>query len=531
MAQDCLIIEAVRDFPSDNDAGRLLSAVLETKKNVFTFRNNFFRSLSGQPDDVLAKSRGAIGKVIGLFDSYIGILDDIEIAAGNIDGEVSLPENAEYRISSVIAALNAAQAEARNTILVNWGPSGSAMLNTLYALARKADDFEPSIEEVHNEISNQMLLSCSLLDFSEENPSPISAAFRKWHERYFAYIDENRNIENEDLKRFITDLNGFAKSYGAIDIICKMKNSMSSDSLIPAAALVDDFANEYIAGNIEKAFFLQVLSAFSDSLSELFSFIPMNIDEDTGDFIPEDAFKGLADEFGNMKSAADGLYAGISEESFSLLRDDEASDSSEEDNDAAEHDDEEDNEASEFILNSLKLIKESADRISKEMKLLEEAADREGKIPCVKCFTYNVPGRICKKCGAVLPYVPMEESATMDIKDEQDENKPVMTVNIYKLFTAVDSFSSGTFSADEFKAELDSFGVLLTRAEGAVTENNPSEEGREYLIGVSDIREGFNLLVACLETGDESVAERGKEKIMDGLGHLQKMQKMVSGKK
>lgn len=525
MAQDCLIIEAVRNFPSDNDAGRLLSAVLETKKNVFTFRNNFFRSLSGQPDDVLAKSRGAIGKVIGLFDSYIGILDDIEIAAGNIDGEISLPENAEYRISSVIAALNTAQAEARNTILVNWGPSGSAMLNTLYALARKADDFEPSIEEVHNEISNQMRLSCSLLDFPEENPSPISEAFRKWHERYFAYIDENRNVGKEGLKRFITDLNGFAKSYGAIDIICKTKNSMSSDSLIPATALVEDFANEYIAGNIEKPFFLQVLSAFSDSLSELFSFMPMNIDEETGDFIPEDAFKGVADELDSMKSAADGLYANVAEESFSLLKDGDSSDSEDEDNDAAE------NEAEKFILNSVKLIKESADMLSKEMKLLEEAADREGKIPCVKCFTYNAPGRICKKCGAVLPYVPVEESATMDIKDEQDENKPVMTVNVYKLFTAVDSFSSGTFSADEFKAELDSFGALLTKAEGAVTGNNPSEEATEYSIGVSDIREGFNLLVACLETGDESVAERGKERIMDGLGHLQKMQKMVSGKK
>ena len=144
MASDCLIVRAVGQFREDADSKALLSAVEKTKLDMSTLRRNFIKSLSNQPPDAVRRSREEVGRVLSLYSSYADLLEDISIAAGSVDGEIKVPDDAEDRLDQIISNLNIALVTARESILSNWGPSECSFLNVAYALARKAHAFRPS---------------------------------------------------------------------------------------------------------------------------------------------------------------------------------------------------------------------------------------------------------------------------------------------------------------------------------------------------------------------------------------------------
>ena len=105
-----------------------------------------------------------------------------------------------------------------------------------------------------------------------------------------------------------------------------------------------------------------------------------------------------------------------------------------------------------------------------------------------------------------------------------------MTANVYKLIGAAEGFVAGNVSGEEFSGEISRFNALLKSAEAAVPKEIRSRVDEEFCAGVRRMREGVEDFEQCCETGVESFAERGRECVLDGLWHLQEMQKLGSGK-
>ncbi len=92
----------------------------------------------------------------------------------------------------------------------------------------------------------------------------------------------------------------------------------------------------------------------------------------------------------------------------------------------------------------------------------EALSENFGKMPCMRCGTYNVAGmRTCIQCGALLlNSVDSEDASTISYQEDGhsgDNNDLVITPALSHLFKAIEQFSEGYTESEEFLASLDAF--------------------------------------------------------------------------
>lgn len=102
------------------------------------------------------------------------------------------------------------------------------------------------------------------------------------------------------------------------------------------------------------------------------------------------------------------------------------------------------------------------------LKELQEIADREGKTLCIKCSHYNPQNRSrCEQCGFNLPNMARDQSTTTFETGEgqssglPQQDEPVVTSNLVRIYKAVDAVYEGKISKDDFLAEIAWFEKLL----------------------------------------------------------------------
>ncbi len=92
----------------------------------------------------------------------------------------------------------------------------------------------------------------------------------------------------------------------------------------------------------------------------------------------------------------------------------------------------------------------------------EALSENFGKVPCMRCGTYNVAGlRNCVKCGArLLSSMGSADASTISFQEDgssDENNELIITPHLEKLFKAIEQVSEGYIGREEFCASLDDF--------------------------------------------------------------------------
>lgn len=162
-------------------------------------------------------------------------------------------------------------------------------------------------------------------------------------------------------------------------------------------------------------------------------------------------------------------------------------------------------------------LTEAGKRIASSQESFQSIAEREGKVPCIKCQHYNPSDRhTCEKCGAPLPKMAGTAVSTFEttegpVRAAQQDEGPLITANLYKVYEAANNYHTEQIDTDEFLEVLDWFEHLVT----STAEKIPAPPDPE----APDLSEAERVEA----TATRQLAERFDESVDDmlrGLGHL-----------
>lgn len=567
----CLILTSIDNFIETQDPEPFKEAIKETKGNVASLKTEFLDNLQYQPNNAVLNSREQINFVLYLYEIYEKYLNEMEAAAENKEPSKERLSEISLELNALINDLNYAAVAAREKIISGWGPTGDSSMNLIYAIAHKALNSESATDELKETIQTQTKLLEPFINLElPDDVANIIKALKLWHSKFYYYIKQNEDIEHGQIPKFIKDLDGFIKLYNALDIFKIVEKASGANSILPMTDVINEFASFYESELIEKEILVDLLDLFYNMILKIKESVPtteryedmaenengnenildndneseamaendtMAKSENGNEIIAENRnennYSALTAELDNISEEIQKCIDFLYEESASNLDADSCGEELQENN-ASSYDAKNSDTKRKGIKTYIEKITSAAEKFKDEIKKLEDIADKHGKIPCFKCMHYNPPGKVCQKCGALLPYISETEAErSIDIKDEtEQEDKPVLTSNINKLFTAIDQTIANKELISNLENEIAIFENLVIEAEKAFLETNQDEIPNpkiieKYKSGLENMIQGLEKIKFFVQSQDIPTAELGKSIILDGLLDLQQMQKMI----
>ncbi len=567
----CLILTSIDNFIETQDPEPFKEAIKETKGNVASLKTEFLDNLQYQPNNAVLNSREQINFVLYLYEIYEKYLNEMEAAAENKEPSKERLSEISLELNALINDLNYAAVAAREKIISGWGPTGDSSMNLIYAIAHKALNSESATDELKETIQTQTKLLEPFINLElPDDVANIIKALKLWHSKFYYYIKQNEDIEHGQIPKFIKDLDGFIKLYNALDIFKIVEKASGANSILPMTDVINEFASFYESELIEKEILVDLLDLFYNMILKIKESVPtteryedmaenengnenildndneseamaendtMAKSENGNEIIAENRnennYSALTAELDNINEEIQKCIDFLYEESASNLDADSCGEELQENN-ASSYDAKNSDTKRKGIKTYIEKITSAAEKFKDEIKKLEDIADKHGKIPCFKCMHYNPPGKVCQKCGALLPYISETEAErSIDIKDEtEQEDKPVLTSNINKLFTAIDQTIANKELISNLENEIAIFENLVIEAEKAFLETNQDEIPNpkiieKYKSGLENMIQGLEKIKFFVQSQDIPTAELGKSIILDGLLDLQQMQKMI----
>lgn len=567
----CLILTSIDNFIETQDPEPFKEAIKETKGNVASLKTEFLDNLQYQPNNAVLNSREQINFVLYLYEIYEKYLNEMEAAAENKEPSKERLSEISLELNALINDLNYAAVAAREKIISGWGPTGDSSMNLIYAIAHKALNSESATDELKETIQTQTKLLEPFINLElPDDVANIIKALKLWHSKFYYYIKQNEDIEHGQIPKFIKDLDGFIKLYNALDIFKIVEKASGANSILPMTDVINEFASFYESELIEKEILVDLLDLFYNMILKIKESVPtteryedmaenengnenildndneseamaendtMAKSENGNEIIAENRnennYSALTAELDNINEEIQKCIDFLYEESASNLDADSCGEELQENN-ASSYDAKNSDTKRKGIKTYIEKITSAAEKFKDEIKKLEDIADKHGKIPCFKCMHYNPPGKVCQKCGALLPYISETEAErSIDIKDETEQkDKPVLTSNINKLFTAIDQTIANKELISNLENEIAIFENLVIEAEKAFLETNQDEIPNpkiieKYKSGLENMIQGLEKIKFFVQSQDIPTAELGKSIILDGLLDLQQMQKMI----
>lgn len=177
---------------------------------------------------------------------------------------------------------------------------------------------------------------------------------------------------------------------------------------------------------------------------------------------------------------------------------------------------------------ALRSLAKAADDLFASKERFESIGEQSGKVPCVRCGTYNDPGnRTCTGCGARMlstaSAMGSASSSTMSFQENigeaqqqyEGENELVMTKNLLVLFETVNKAAEGTISADEYNEVLDWFRGLV---EDNLLNMAPEPEIDESGFDAEEL-EQLQAIKSQIAAGRDEI-EAGAQSMIDAIEHL-----------
>jgi hypothetical protein len=185
---------------------------------------------------------------------------------------------------------------------------------------------------------------------------------------------------------------------------------------------------------------------------------------------------------------------------------------------------------------------ESTLEVQKALEHLGEVADREGKVACLRCGHYNPPGRSnCEKCSAPLPNLGhASQTSTFEAAEgppasSENDDEPIMTSHLVRLYKAVDAVFAGQIDAAAFAAEIQHYqNIINNHSEYEIEEpiwENLDEEQRAlaeesykgleeaqnvFAQGVSEMCQALDCFRSYLESEAREDLEEGVRMMNEG---------------
>lgn len=199
------------------------------------------------------------------------------------------------------------------------------------------------------------------------------------------------------------------------------------------------------------------------------------------------------------------------------------------------------NGENELYEEAFNMLVSAANSLADCKEMFDKMGETVGKIPCVRCGSFNEPGnRSCASCGAHL-FVPSSfdgSSSTLSFQEDggqvQYGGELVMTKNLVKVFETVNRAAENRITADEYASVLDWFRQLVEDnlinmpPEPELDDSSLNEEEKQQLWAIQEqiagareeIDAGAHGMVNAIETLREFITDTNSWHLVEGVREL-----------
>lgn len=517
------------------DEQALLEVLNIARKELREMQQEFEQTVSEQPQNIQQECQKEVIYAQECFKSYHDSIDEIELYFKTHD-KFDIVRGAE-KVRSATGCLNTAFLNFRNRALIAMGPTDIPILNLVldtYEKLKKAeeDEIEAYSEKLFHIIQREnAIVHRAFPEFAKENLLPEEELLKKAYENHqaacFAIRDNLKDPGGDGMAKAIEEYSQAARNIKELIPAVNLKRMTQMPTTSPQTNLVINLAKTILSGTGTEEMFLEALKA----LEEDFNNTKMQFEAIKRH--PTDSAL-LAEELPNAEKALSAFESGITDfYRFLEVRD------------------------TLLIEQASRKLEEATKQIKKCGEVFQSIAEREGKTPCIRCSHYNPPERkTCEECGAVLPVsaeTPSSQTFELgeqaeSLSEQQQEEEIIMTENIYKLFEAVNKVSEGQITVEEFKEIVDWMEQLVIEGRKAyaplphVNIDNIKEDYKEHALnlielleetkemfgeGADDLLTGLTFFRQYIQQGDKNNLVMGVQIIWQGVGKLQKVQRVT----
>jgi tetratricopeptide (TPR) repeat protein len=410
----------------------------------------------------------------------------------------------------------------REAALVAFGPSGHSGINLLIHNLRLPPDVPFSADEFIENADLQYILAGGMVEHLETLPPlPGREGLLRFQRDFMSLLLElhaSPSLDNSVIRAaFAEKLEKMGERHCYIDINAINRAFSQEPTTMPFANLLINCSSPAEKGIMDKELLLFIIRDFRDLiLNQQLAGDTLNR-ETTPDAQARQEGEKIMEALGLLQAAIEQYERIVTLDQWDELAD------------------------AEEALTRAALLFEGA------LLVLKEFADREGRVPCIRCGTYNEPGDSkCYSCGAMIPMVIKEKIPALNIVEGEEgrgemKNQNQMTANIFRLFDAADALSEGMISREEFVALVMELEKIVTRSQAALTKSPPAPEGPEGAAikaaldeahglwgdAIKDFKAGLELFRDFSGSLSTVPMESAKERILQGMEKLKTVQALL----
>lgn len=512
----------------------LKEAIQHAQKELREMQDEFESTIQEQPPNIQQECMKDVEYAQECFKAYFESIGEIEKYFETHD-KFDIVRGAE-KVRSSTTCLNTAFLNYRNKALIAMGPTDIPVLNLVldtYDKITKAEqeDIKAYCDKLIHIIQREHItVHRAFPELNREKLLPEEELLKRAYEKHqaacFAIRDAIKEPTGEGLIKAVEDYSQAAKSIKDIIPAVNLKRMTQVPTTSPQTNLVINLSRTIESGTGTDEMFLEALKA----LEEDFNNTKMQFEAVKRH--PTDSVL-LKEELPKAEKAIAAFESGITDYyRFLEVRD------------------------TLLLKQAAAKLEDATKQIKKCSEVFHGIAEREGKTPCIRCSHYNPPNRkTCEECGAVLPAsAETEEARTFELgeqdqdRTEAQEDEIIMTENVYKLFDAVNKVSEGQIPMEEFRETVDWMEGLVMEARkvyGPIPAVNVDamkddlrdhakqlielmDESKElFKEGTDDVLMGLNFFRQYVQQGDKNNLVLGVQVIWQGIGKVQKVQKVT----
>ena len=505
----------------------LQNAYQNAQEELKETRTDFDLTVSEQSKKIQLATRNLVAQINNAFDEYKSILDKIGLYFHSFD-QKSLEESSQ-KLPEISDKLEKLFFEYRDLALTSMGPSKIASLNLVVDTMNRINKGEDLFEKLAFHVESESLVLEDIMEEMEQGEETEELLARKEASLKFLEamdtIAEFLETDDESLfDRAEKELNQAVEMYNSLPGVIDHQDLAKSPTRSPLANIVINSAKGLKDGSVTPEFFGEALQRLWDELDMMkFRFNTLSGTQEESSMVQEES---------EILEEIIIAYEEVLNEYFDALET--------------------------WNLENFDELEEKLKNIVLElyesMKAFERISESEGKIPCVHCGNYNPAGsRFCEKCNFKLPEIAQEKSSRLDMKEGGQvniagEEAPVMTQNVKELFESAQMAAEGKMDFDEFVGVIEWMESLLQQAYKAAGPIPPTKleklKGDEkdkiqkvdsllkeasdvYQKGLEEFEVGLSFFRQFAEGGSHDSIQAGSRMIMQGMGKLQKVQKVT----
>lgn len=440
---ESLLVRTIQEVLEGRADDKRLNEVLEaSRKSLHEHQDAFNQTMDGLTAEVQDKIQPLMDSADDLFGAYSAAMDQVGVYLKTKDKEQlyaagSLASRAAYQLDLLFMQL-------RNAALAAQGPTDIPNLNLILIAYQGWMDGKDQGEHFRELVQAERIASVGALQDLEKSPDTADIALVK--EAFDAHLRcMNRMAiafdagKKDEVKKELETAKATFQSLQDRIPAANLSQRTAGPTKDPEVNMVLSLAKDFQAMNIHESVLINALGSLYNSLKE-----------------SREAFE---------QATKGGVEGAMLTEEIEKARQ------------AYELQETALKEFAEFFENRENLVfksattklQESAERLYSCYEQMQSIAEREGKTLCIRCSHYNPANRNrCEKCGAPLAAV-VHQQATSTFQtsegepQQQNQDGPVLTPNMVRLYTAVNNVHEGQITDEEFLAELQWFESVLDK--------------------------------------------------------------------